>query len=274
MGSALANQVAIVTGGGWNVGRAVAERFAAEGAAVVVASRTAARLAETVTAIETAGGRALAVPTDVTKEEQVAALVDTTVRHFGTVDVLAALAGGGLEHRPLEEVSLALWEHVFAVNVRSTFLCARAVLPILRAKNRGSILTCAGGGAFFPMLGPEYNAYACAKAAVCRFTDQLTAELWETGIRVNGLTPGKVLNADRLREIEAEEQRTGVVHPERQGNRPPHDAAELALWLVSEQSAPLRGRIVSVDDDWWRDPDAVARVDATVHAYRLRRADL
>ena len=270
----LQDRVAVVTGGGWNVGRAVAERFAAEGARVVVAGRRAALLDETVAAIDAAGGAALAVATDVTDEAQVARLVDRTVDAFGTVDVLAMFAGGGLEHRPLEEVSVDAWEAVFRSNVLSTFLCTRAVLPILRAKNAGAVLTCAGGGAFFPMLGVEYNAYACAKAAVCRFTDQMTAELWETAIRVNCITPGKVLGPDRLREIEAEEQRTGTPHPEREGNHPPEDAAALATWLVSDQSAPLRGRCVSVDDTWWRDPALVAQVDATIHAYRLRRADL
>lgn len=269
----LHGQVAIVTGAGWNIGRAVALAFAAAGARVVLASRRVNLLEETAKLIDEGGGESLVVRTDVTQAEQVDALVARTVERFGTVDIMAALAGGGLNPRKLEDVTEEQWQDVFRINVLSTFLCTRAVLPILREKDSGSVLTCAGGGAFFPMLGVEYNAYACAKAAVCRLTDQMTAELWETGIRFNCLEPGKVLGPDRIREIEAEEERTGQPHAEREGNHSPQDAAELALWLVSEESAPLRGRCVSVDDTWWRDPDRVAAVHATLHAYRLRRAE-
>lgn len=241
---------------------------------MVLAARRAELLDETAAEIEQAGGEALVVPTDVTQPEQVNSLVARAVERFGTVDILAAIAGGGLDPRPLEDVTMEAWEYVFRANVTSTFLCARAVLPIFRQKNRGSVLTCTGGGAFFPMLGVEYNAYACAKAAVCRFTDQMTAELWETGIRFNCLEPGKVLSADRLAWLEREEQRSGQAHPEREGNHSPEEAAELATWLVSDRSVPLRGRCVSVNDSWWRDPEQVAAVHATLFAYRLRRADL
>ena len=123
------------------------------------------------------------------------------------------------------------------------------------------------------MLGTPLLAYACAKAAVCRLTDQLTAELWETGIRVNCLDPGLVWSPETIAAVEAEEARTGRTHPNREVNRPPEHAAELALWLASDRSAPLRGRLVSVHDSWWRDPEQVARVHETVHLYRLRRVE-
>jgi 3-oxoacyl-[acyl-carrier protein] reductase len=269
----LAGRVAIVTGGGWNIGRAIAERLAASGAKVVVAGRRAQLLDETVQAIEEQGGTALAVPTDCSREDEVARLVERTVAAFGTVDALVAMAGGGMELRRLEDTTPELWDAIFRQNLLATALCTRAVLPILRAKNAGVVLTCSGGGGYVPVLGLEINAYACIKAAIGRFTDQMTAELWETGIRINCIDPGKVLDRDRLRAIEEEERRTGTPHPERQGNRPAADAAELALWLVSDRSAPLRGRCLTVDDDWWRDPAKVTAVDATIHAFRLRRAD-
>ena len=270
----LQDKVAIVSGAGWNIGRAVAVSFAAAGARVVLAARRQELLEDVGAEIAAAGGEALVVQTDVTDPAQVDALVAQAVERYGTVDVMAALAGGGLEPRRLEDVSAQAWQDIFTANVFSAFLCAKAVLPILREKNSGSVLTCTGGGAFFPMLGVEYNAYACAKAALCRFTDQMTAELWETGIRFNCLEPGKVLSRDALALLEAEEARSGQPHPDREGNRPPEDAAELALWLVSDASAPLRGRCVSVNDTWWRDPAQVEAVHATLHAYRLRRAEL
>lgn len=271
---ALAGQVAIVTGGGWNVGRAIARGFAAAGARVVVASRNRDNLAQTVQLIEASGGEALAVPTDVTDLAQVEALRDATLARFGTIDILAAIAGGGAVWAPIDSIDPQVFERIVRQNLTSTFYCARAVLPILREKNRGNILTCSGGGAFFPIVGLHATAYACAKTAVCRFTDQLQVELFETGIRVNCIDPGKVPSERDLAAIDAEERRSGVPYPHRAHIRAPEDAAELATWLVSEASRPLRGRVVSVYDEWWRDPEQVRAVEQTIHHYRVRRYDL
>ena len=268
--SRLRGQTAIVTGGGWNIGRAVARAFAAEGARVAVASRQRASLEQTVRLIEEAGGTALAVPTDVTDLSQVEALVRTTVERWGTLDVMAALAGGGSTNQPVDVVDPGAWEEVVRVNLLGTFHCAHTALPFFRRQNHGSILTCSGGGAYFPVLGQHCTAYACAKAAVCRFTDQLTAELLDTSIRVNCLDPGRVpagASADGAGDGAEQAEAEGT--PARAAER----AAELAVWLVSAASEPLRGRLVSVHDNWWRDPDATARVDASLLAYRLRRSE-
>jgi 3-oxoacyl-[acyl-carrier protein] reductase len=273
-GRALDGRVAVVTGGGRNVGRAVAEAFAAAGARVVVASRNAANLAATVRRIEAAGGVALACPTDVTELAEVEALVGRTVEAFGDLDVFAAIAGGGCVYEPIDTMEPAAFDRIHRLNVTSAFYAARAVLPIFRPKDRGVFLTCSGGGGYYPVLGKTMAAYACAKAAVCRLTDQLTAELWETGIRINCIDPGLAWDEERLASIETEERRTGQPHPQRPQYRPAHHAGELAVWLASDASAPLRGRCLSVYDSWWRDPEQVRAVDATVHLYRLRRYDV
>lgn len=267
----LQGQVAIVTGGGWNIGRAIALRFAAEGANVVVAGRRKERLDETVRRITEAGGTAIAQVTDVTMDAEVKALAARALAEFGTIDVMAAIAGGGWPYQSIEEIDPAAWDQVMRQNLTGTFLCARAVLPTFRKKDQGTILTCAGGGAFFPVLGVPFSGYACAKAAICRFTDQLTAELWETRIRVNCLEPGMVWDEDKLARIQEEEARSGAMHPMRAQNHQPTEAAELALWLVSAQSGALRGRSVSVNDTWWRDPQKVAAVDASLTACRVWR---
>jgi 3-oxoacyl-[acyl-carrier protein] reductase len=265
--------VAIVTGGGWNIGRAIASAFAAEGARIVVASRRRENLDETVRLISSAGGEAVAVPTDVTDLRQVEALVRTAVARYGTVDIMAAIAGGGCTDEAVDAIDPDAWERTLRTNLLSTFYSARAVLPVLRKQDRGDILTCSGGGAYFAVLGTHSTAYACAKAAVCRFTDQLTAELLDTPIRVNCLDPGMVPDPDRLAAIEAEERRTGGPVADAEHRRRPEDAAELAVWLVSEQSRPLRGRLVSVYDTWWRDKQRVTQVEQSVQACRLRRSD-
>jgi 3-oxoacyl-[acyl-carrier protein] reductase len=273
-GKRLDGRVAVVTGGGWNIGRAVAQRLAAEGARVAVGGRRAELLDETVESIRAAGGEALAVPTDVTELEAVEALVARTEETFGPVDALAAIAGGGGGYEPLDTIDPELWERVVRLNLVGTFHALRSVLPGMRARGRGTLLTCSGGGAYFPLLGVNLTAYAAAKAGICRLTDQLAAELLDTPLRVNCLQPGLVWDPKRLAEVEAEEARTGEPHPHRGENHPPEDAAELAAFLLSDESAPLTGRLVSVDEDWWRDRGRVEAVAASLHAYCLRRVEL
>ncbi len=269
----LRDKVAIVTGGGWNIGRAIALRLASRGARVVVASRRAERLAAVVDEIERAGGNALAVACDVTQLDSVEDLVARSVERFGTVDAMVACAGGSGAHLPIDEVDPKSWCHVVATNLFGTFHCARAVLPTFRRQDRGDIVTFTGGGAFFPCLGQHATAYATAKAAVCRFTDQLQAELLDTGIRVNCIEPGMVWNPDTLAAIAAEEERTGVRHPDRDRNRSPELAAELVEFLLTDAGATVRARILSVNDTWWRDPARVAAIEPDLAAYRLRRSE-
>jgi NAD(P)-dependent dehydrogenase (short-subunit alcohol dehydrogenase family) len=270
----LRDRVAIVTGGGHNIGRAIAVAFAAEGARVMVCGRRAHLLDGTVQAIAHAGGAAAAFAADLTDPAAALALVEATCGRFGTVDIVAAMAGGGAVYAPLDELAPATFEAIFKQNVGTTFHTLRAVLPVFRRQNRGVAITAAGGGAFFPWLGVHASAYAAAKAAVCRLTDQLQAELLDTPIRLNVLEPGMVWSAEKLSAVEAEEKATGRPHPLRPHCRPPEAAAELAVWLASDASASMQGRCVSVNDDWWRDPARVRRVAQTVHHYRLRRYDL
>jgi 3-oxoacyl-[acyl-carrier protein] reductase len=270
----LNGKVAIVTGGGWNIGRALAIGFASEGAAVSICGRREAPLAETVEAIRAAGGEAIFQVADVTDASQMEELAGKTAEWKGSADILAAIAGGGGGYEAVDAIDPAWWEQVIRVNLVGTFHAVRAVLPGMREKGRGSILTCSGGGAYFPMLGLTATAYATAKAGLCRFTDQLATELLDCGVRVNCLQPGLTWSEEKLREIEAEEERTGEAHPQRGANHSPEDAAELAGWLVSDESAPLTGRSVSVDEDWWKNPERVRAVCESLHAYTLRRVEL
>lgn len=270
---ALAGKVALVTGGGVNLGRAVACRFAAEGARVCVVGRREAPLRETVARIERAGGQALAVPADVTELAQVERAVTRTTERFGAPDVLAAFAGGGGSDEAIDAIDPAWWAQTIQVNLVGTFHAVRAVLPGMRARGSGTILTCAGGGALFPLEGARATAYASAKAGLCRFTDQLAVELLGTGIRVNCVLPAMTWSEGALAEVERQEAESGAPHPARAHNRPPEETAELALWLASEASAPLFGRTIATTEDWWRDPDKVARVHASVHAACLRRVE-
>lgn len=271
--SAGAEAVALVTGGGWNIGRAVAERLARCGARVVVSSRQPARLEETVAAIQAAGGEAVAMPADATDAAAMQAVGDAVRERYGRIDILVAAAGGSGAHEAVDVVDPSAWVDVIAKNLFATFHAARSVLPAMRAQNDGVIVTFTGGGAFFPWVGMHATAYATVKAAICRFTDQLHAELLDTPLRVNCIEPGMVWDPDRLAAVAAEEAASGTPHPERAFNRSPELAAELVEFLASPSGAMIRGRILSVNDTWWRDPAQIEAVEATHHLYRVRRVD-
>jgi NAD(P)-dependent dehydrogenase (short-subunit alcohol dehydrogenase family) len=246
----------------------------ARGAQVVISSRNQARLDETLGLAADDGLSLRAHAADLQDPASVAALFDSVAQQEGRVDILACIAGGQGAQQPLGETEPQEWMDVFARNVFSTYLCCRAVLPQMLERQQGEILTCAGGGAFFPMLGTHATAYASAKAAVCRFTDQLYAECYDIpGIRINCLEPGMTLSPLDLEHIAAEEERTGETHPARANNHSPEDGAELASFLLSPAAAELNGRILSVDEDWWRDPAKVREV-AAGDLYRLRRTFL
>ena len=262
---------AAVTGGGYNIGRAVALRLAREGAKVTVFGRRRALLDETVALVEEEGGEALAVQGDVTVLADCERMAREAEQRFGPIDALAAIAGGGATSQPVDEVAPDAWADVIQLNLVGTFHPVRAVLPAMKSRGAGTILTTCGAGAWFPVVGQTLTAYAAAKAGVCRFTDQLAVEVMDHGVRVNCLQPGQVWGPETLRQVEEAERRTGVPDPGRAQNHPPEHAAELAAFLLSDESAPLTGRIASVDEDWWRDPQQVQAVSQSLHAYCLRR---
>ena len=270
----LVGQVAIVSGGGWNIGRAIAMRFARSGARVIITSRNRANLEETVADATREDLYMRHVVADLIQPTQVADMVEDVLCTEKDIDILACMAGGFGASQSLEETDPDEWLDVVMRNLYSTYLCCRSVLPRFLAKERGSILTCAGGGAFFPIVGVNSTAYATAKAGICRFTDQLYAELMDkTGIRINCLEPGMTWSPKDLERIEASEKVTGRRHPLRERNHTPEDGAELALFLLSPGAKALNGRLLSVDEDWWRNPKQVKKV-ADSDLYRLRRTFL
>lgn len=275
MPGALEGRVALVTGGGWNIGRAIALRFAEEGARVAVCGRREPLLRETADRIRTGGGEALHAVADVTELASIEAAAGQALARWGRIDVLVACAGGGGGHEPIDAIDPATWEAVVRVNLIGTFHSVRAVLPAMRRQRSGAIVTLSGGGAYFPQTEVPSTAYAAAKAGVCRLTDQLAYELLDSGIRVNCLQPGLVWSEDALAAAAERERRAGRPDPARARNHAPEEAAELALWLASDRSAPLSGRLVAVDDPWWRTagPEERAGLQASLHAWTLRRVE-
>jgi NADP-dependent 3-hydroxy acid dehydrogenase YdfG len=188
LSGALVSQVAIVTGAGRGIGRAVARALAAEGAAVVLAARTRAELATTASEIRDAGGRALALPTDVTSERGVVGLVDETLATFERVDILVNAAGSAT-FGPVAEGKVDDWDAMIAVNLRAVMLACRAVLPAMTRQGRGTIVNVASIAARRAIPGTA--VYAATKAGVVAFSHALAEEL-RPRVRVGVIVPGAV----------------------------------------------------------------------------------
>ncbi|TMG64551.1 MAG: SDR family oxidoreductase [Chloroflexi bacterium] len=186
--SDLAGHVAIVTGGGRGLGRAIAERLAAMGAAVVIASRNAPELDEVAKAIKRAKGRALAQTADIADERQVQELVLATERWVGPATILVNNAGMVDPMVPLARSNAALWLRSVAINVGGTYLATRAVLPGMLDRGYGRIVTISSGAATRPSAG--WTAYSAGKSAVVMMMRSLALELEGTGVTACCFNPG------------------------------------------------------------------------------------
>ena len=183
----LTGQVALVTGAGRGIGRAVAAAFAREGALVVLAARSTRELASIQREIEAAGGRALVVPTDVRQEPAVAALVSRTLAESGRIDCLVTAAGLAA-FGPLADAKTEDWDQLMAVNLRGVFLCCRAVLPAMTAQGSGTIINI--GSVVTSRTLPGSGAYTAAKYGLLGFSRVLAEEMRTHGVRVGVLSAG------------------------------------------------------------------------------------
>jgi 3-oxoacyl-[acyl-carrier protein] reductase len=255
----LVGHVAIVTGAGRGFGRAIAERLAAEGAAVTLTARTSAQLAETVSRIESSGGRTLAVAGDVTRNEDVGRVVSATREKFGPVTLLVSNAGVPGPFGPLWEIDPEQWWAAQAVHIRAPMLLLRAVMPEMVARHAGRIILVSALAS--RMVAPNLSAYCVGKIAQVRLTEQAAAEGREHGVKVFAIDPGFVITAlaeatmnspdaqrwlpgmvERLREREAR------THNET-GSRDLERCAQRCVDLASGRYDGLSGHYMELDDD-------------------------
>jgi NAD(P)-dependent dehydrogenase (short-subunit alcohol dehydrogenase family) len=226
----LAGKVAIVTGASRGVGRAVAALFAAEGAAVVLAARNLDALTANAAASAAAGGRALAVPVDVTDEQSVADLFARTATAFAPPDILVNSAGA-VARVPFERMETAIWDEVLGVNLRGTFLCCRAAFRTMIPRGGGVIVNLSSlSGVRGVEKFPGLSAYNTSKFGVAGLSEILAVEGRPHGIRVVAVSPGAV-DTEMLREA-APHLRAGMT---------PEELARILLFLVGPDARPLSG---------------------------------
>ena len=183
----LAGQVALVTGAGRGIGRAIAATLAREGAAVALAARSAAELEAVAREIQQAGGRALAMPTDVRHESAVEALARRVLGEWQRVDVLVNAAGVAT-FAPLTDSKLDDWDQMLAVNLRGAVLCCRAILPAMTARHRGTIINVGSVVTSRSLTGSA--AYTASKYGLLGFSRVLAEEMRPHGVRVGVLSAG------------------------------------------------------------------------------------
>jgi NAD(P)-dependent dehydrogenase (short-subunit alcohol dehydrogenase family) len=253
--SLLENQVALVTGAGRGIGRATAVALARAGAAVILAARSGDEITSVADEIKANGGKALAIPTDVSDVRQVDHLLILALRGFGGIDILVNNAALVQPLGKVWETSPMAWQRLIAVNVIGPYLCARAVLPHLLDKGRGRIINISSGAAESNI--PGASAYSASKAALERFSETLAVEVAGTGVVVTTFRPGIVdTNMQAMiRETPAHlfprVERWRAWHSNGQ-LRPTDEPAQAIVWLASPYAADVNGQLFSIDDEGFR----------------------
>ncbi|WP_425145149.1 SDR family NAD(P)-dependent oxidoreductase [Deinococcus sp.] len=250
----VAGKVTLITGATSGIGEACALAFAREGARVVVAGVDQEAGDAVVTRLRSEGAEALYVQADIRQEAEVQAMVEQSLDHFGTLDILIANAGIGarrLGDGPAHTCSTLAWDEVMAVNLRGTFLCCRAALPALIA-SRGNLITVAS---VLGMVGSaglfDTHAYAASKAGIIGLTRAIAAHYARDGVRANALAPGLVETrmATRTRSDPALLAELSRWQP-LGGLGKSEDVAQAALFLASDQAKFVTGVVLPVDGGW------------------------
>jgi NAD(P)-dependent dehydrogenase (short-subunit alcohol dehydrogenase family) len=252
----LQNRVALITGSGRGIGRAIAQLFAKEGAAVFLTARTQKELAATAAEIEKEGGRAAFATADLTRDADCERVIAAAREKFGQIDILVNNAGHYGPVVPVEEYPLAEFDKVLAVHLRAAFLLSKLVVTEMYARGLGVILNISSLSA--KSAFPWGSAYAAAKAGMLGLTRVMAAEAGRKGVRINALCPGPVTETRMSKELGAVlanklgvsegKQLAGFLEGLLQGRaQTAEEIARAALFLCSDQSSAVTGQAINVD---------------------------
>jgi 3-oxoacyl-[acyl-carrier protein] reductase len=225
----LKGKVAVITGAGRGIGKAIAIAYAKAGACVTCAARTVSDIEKTANEISKAGGTAIAVQTDVTCIEAVNLMYERTVEHFGGIDILVINAGANYDRENVENSDLQNWKRTLDVNLSGAYFCAHSAIPYLKQRGAGKIITIGSGLGHRGFSGS--SAYSCSKAGLWMLTRILAQELLQYKISVNELIPGPVQTSI---DDNVKTGNNSVKEMVNEWQKQPEDVIPLALFLASQ----------------------------------------
>jgi len=246
----LKDKVAIITGGGRGIGKAISLAFAKEGAAVVVAARNLSRLEEVAKDIKSRGGKAKAIQTDISEHEQVKRMVAQTIDEYGQIDILVNNAAAmAITNADVVDMNMDNWDNTLAVSLTGTMLCSREVLKFMIPRRSGNIINISSVAGISGL--PKESPYSATKWGIIGFTETLAIEVGKFGIRVNCISP----SATRTQEFEDWVKRlagdAGISYEEMMSKitdnnalkriAEPSEIATCAVFLASDDSSAMTG---------------------------------
>jgi len=257
----LADQVAVITGGGGGIGRAIALAYASVGADIVIGDIIPERCEETAARVRELGRQALPVPTDVTDTNQIRALIDSAVKHFGRIDILANNAGGVSRKRFLEQ-SERSWRKHIDLNLISVLAATSACVPVMiRGGRGGSIINVSSIEG--SRAAPNYAVYAACKAGLLNLTRTLALEFADHGIRVNAIAPDYTMTPGTSGNFTGPVDPASWIQPSAKqqaatARRIPlgragidTECGNVAIFLSSKMSDYVTGTVIPVDGGTW-----------------------
>lgn len=249
MSPVLQNKVAIITGAGRGLGKAFALRFADEGARLLLPDISLERAQNTADEIKAKGGEAAAIKTDISEEKDTQKMAEEVMRYYGRVDILLNNAAMyyGVEQREWDAWAVEDWDRMFAVNVRGTYLCCKAIAPLMKKAGSGKIINIASD--VFRVPGSvNLLAYACSKAAVYALTQALARALGPAGINVNSIAPGFTATEASLGPDGNKESFDATIDLQCLKRREePSDLPGTAVFLASADSDFITGQYIIVN---------------------------
>ena len=274
----LLNKNAIITGGNQGFGLAVAEAFMKEGANVVISARNEEKLKEATAYLERfqmRDNQLLSMKADISKYKDNVALIDFALEKFNSVDILVANAGVYGPKGNIEDIDWDDWSDAIDINLKGTVLSCRSVIKAMKEQRHGKIIILSGGGATKPM--PFLSAYAVSKAAIVRFSDTLAEEVSEYNIDVNSIAPG-ALNTRLLDEVlnsgpekVGEQFYAQSLKQKENGGAPLEKGAGLCVYLASEESNGITGKLISAIWDPWQKFELYRSEMMQTDIYTLKR---
>ena len=249
MSPVLKDKVAIVTGGGRGLGRVFSLRFAEEGAKIFIPDISLERAESVVQEIKAKGGEAAAIETDISDENATKAMAEKVVQQFGRADILLNNAAiyYGIAAKPWDVWTVEEWNRIFEVNVLGTWLCCKAVAPLMVNQSSGKIINIASD--VFKVTDSQFFlAYALTKSAVYTMTQSLAAALGPSGINVNAIAPGYTATEASMSQDGSEQLFESVIEAQSIKRREePEDLAGTAVFLASKDSDFVTGQLIVAD---------------------------